>query len=103
MTGCSANWTGFFAPQFEDVWWQPAEYDWCFNFHYSDDSGVNELLWYENQSIQNMGPWTLEEPNIYHVEDYSVTVWESGDCWELEIKPFSLLAENLHACECTIR
>ena len=102
LTGCTADWRGFFAPQFEDIWWQPSELEWCFNFHYNDVGGVNELLVYED-TIQNYGEWVFEEPNVYNVDNYSVTVLQNGDCWDLRIDPFSALTEDLYACECTTR
>ena len=103
MTGCAAEWRGFFAPQFEDIWWQPVGMDWCFNFHYNNIDNANELLVYENDHIRNYGGWTLEEPNTYLVDDYKVTAWENDDCWELEIRPYNILTEDLYACECTAR
>jgi len=103
LVGCHAEWQSFFAPEFEDIWWQPANMDWCFNFHYSDIDEANELLVYENEKIQNYGPWTFEEPNTYFVDKYKVTVWANQECWDIEIDPFSVLTEDLYACECKIQ
>jgi len=102
LGGCHAEWQTFFAPQFEDIWWQPVDLEWCFNFHYSE-SGDHELLLYENDKIQNYGQWIFEEPNTYIVEDYSITVWENEGCWDLEIEPFNVMVEDLYACECRLR
>ena len=103
LSSCTADWNGFFAPQFEDVWWQPIGMDWCFNFHHHEDTGVAELLVYENENIKNYGSWVFEEPSTYHVDDYSVIVWENDDCWDLAIEPYNVLIEDLYACECTTR
>ena len=95
--GCSAEWTTFQEYEFEDCWWKPEDYDWCFNFH-TTITGENELLLFEDDKIKLQGTWTFEEPNVYYVDDYTVHVWQDGECWDIGTS-----IGSIYACECPTR
>jgi len=94
--------TTFDREDFENTWWQMQEYPICFNFHESGD-----LLSYEDQVLEegqwgrfiDEGEWVFYEPNEYSVEDQTVFVFETENCWEIEGYYDNRI---ITACECTI-
>ena len=87
LLSCTESTASFDREGFENEWWQLQEYPICFNFHESGD-----LLSYEEQILEegqwgqfiDEGKWIFCEPNEYAVEDKTILIFESEDCWEIE-------------------
>jgi len=95
---------------FEDQWWQPEEFDLCFNLHRLGDDTAGEtqtLVYYSESGIDNIGEWRFEDPNKYHIEDNYLTVErrEDEECWDVAlhygIDPVGVIEDV--ACECTMK
>ncbi len=79
---------------FENEWWELSSLPICFNVHETGD-----LLIYD-KGIYSEGPWKFEEPNSYIVQDNTIDVEQSGNCWNIYIRSQHL---NDTACGCTLR
>jgi hypothetical protein len=102
LLSCVKPTNSFDREDFENTWWQMQEYPICFNFHESGD-----LLSYEDQVLEedqwgrfiDEGKWIFYEPNEYSVEDQTVFIFKTEDCWEIEGYYDNKI---ITACECTI-
>ena len=104
LLSCTVPADSFDKERFENTWWEIQEYPVCFNFHESGD-----LLSYKDQTLEegqwgqfiDEGEWTFYEPNEYSVEDKTVFIFETEECWEIE-GYFDNDNRIITACDCTI-